>query len=345
MRKYIIIISLIALLFALGACGKSKEQSKTMQQIQETEGVPVRIQTVDTETFVQQLRYNASLSGKQESTAQSDLSEVVSQIHAKVGDRVSKGQLILSFPTTAPAAQYEQAATAFAAQQTAYQRMQRLYESGAISKQELDNVETMYKVSKANLESSESMIKVRAPISGILSALHVSQSDKVYPGKDLFTVSATDGYKAVMMVPTQDAPQIKKGSLATAEVNGEILKGRITEVGMAPDPMLRAVRVVATFNGMNRKISFGSTATVNIDVFSKPNCIVVNREHLSFENGNAYVWVAENNRSVRKEVTLGLNDQLHYEVLTGLNEGDQLIIAGMNLVSEDGLIRIMAEEE
>lgn len=345
MRKYITIISLFAMIFALSSCGKSKEESKTMQEIQNEEGIPVRIQNVSTQTFTQQLRYNASLSGKQESTAQSDLSEVVSQIHAKVGDRVSKGQLIISFPTTAPAAQYEQASTAFAAQQTAYERMQRLYEKGAVSKQELDNLETMYKVSKANLESSESMIKIRAPISGILSALHVSQSDKVYPGKDLFTVSTADGYKAVMMIPTQDAPQIKNGSLATAEVNGETLKGRISQVGMAMDPMLRAIRVEATFNGFNRNISFGSNALVNIDVFSKPNCIVVNREHLSFENGNAYLWVAENDRAIRREVTLGLNDQLHYEVLSGLNEGDQLIVAGISLVSENGLIRITAEEE
>ncbi len=345
MRKYIKLVSCIVIIFALTACGGKKEKTSTMQQIQTEEGIPVRVESVATQTFFQQQRYNATLSGKQESTAQSDLSEVVSQIHAKVGDRVSQGQLIISFPRTAAAAHYEQAVTAFAAQQTVFERMQRLYEKGAISLQELDNVETGYKVSKANLEASEAMIKVKAPISGILSALHVSQSDKVYPGKDLFTISTTDGYKAVMMIPTQDAPQIKKGAVATAQVNGETLKGSVSQVGMAMDPMLRAIRVEATFNGMNKNISFGSNALVTINVFSKPDCIVVNREHLIFENGNTFVWVVENNRAVKKEVSLGLDDQLHYEVLSGLNVGDQLIIAGNSLVSENSLVRVTVEGE
>jgi multidrug resistance efflux pump len=63
--------------------------------------------------------------------------------------------------------------------------MQRLFAQGAISQQDLDNVETQYKVSKANLEVSDKMINVRAPISGIITAMNVNRvkeliQEKIY---------------------------------------------------------------------------------------------------------------------------------------------------------------------
>ncbi len=345
MKRYIIILLTILLALSMAACGSKKTKDKSLQQIQAEEGIPVRLLEVQPQTFLHQLRYNALLSGAEESTVQSNLSEVIQSIHAKVGDRVSKGQLIVSFPSNAPAAQYEQASAAYAAQLQAYQRMERLFEKGAISRQELDNLETGLKVSKANLDASQSMIRITSPISGVITALNVNPAQKSYPGQDLFTVSSTSGYKAVIMVPDKDVASIKKGAQVTAEVNGETLSGRITEVGMAVDMYARSVRVEATFPGANRNISYGSNAKICVNVLSQPNTIVVNREHISFENSKAWVWINKDNHAYKVQIETGLNDQLRYEVLAGLEPGDELITEGTHLLSENSRIRVIAEGE
>ncbi|MDD3236369.1 MAG: efflux RND transporter periplasmic adaptor subunit, partial [Candidatus Cloacimonetes bacterium] len=193
MKKILTVIVLSTLLFA---CGKKQDNAKNMEQIQNEEGIPVRQTTVETTTFHQELIYNASLNGSEESTATAMVSDIITKINAKVGDKVSKGQIIISFPANTPAAQFEQASSAFNSINTVYERMKRLNDQGAISRQDLDNVQTQYNVSKANLESSEQMINVRAPISGIITAMMVNPSEKVYPGKELFTVVSTGGYKA-----------------------------------------------------------------------------------------------------------------------------------------------------
>jgi len=318
MRKYIYILIAVLVLLSLSACGGKQVKAKNMQQIQADQGIPVRVKTMEPETYIQQLRYNASLGGSEESTAQAMVSDIVTQIHAKVGDRVNQGQLMMRFPASTPAAQYEQASTAFAAQKQAYERMQRLFEKGAVSRQDLDNLETGYKVSKANLEASEQMIRVKAPISGVITAFHVNPSEKVYPGKDLFTVTATGGYKAILMVPDAEVSKIKKGAGVTATVNGQTIKGKISQIALALDPQTRAVRVEAIFPGLNKNISYGSNAQVDVNILSKPNCLVINREHISFENGDAWVWVNENDRAVKREIQTGLSDQLHYEVISGI---------------------------
>jgi len=139
--------------------------------------------------------------------------------------------------------------------------------------------------------------------------------------------------------------KIKKGAGVTATVNGQTIKGKISQIALALDPQTRAVRVEAIFPGLNKNISYGSNAQVDVNILSKPNCLVINREHISFENGDAWVWVNENDRAVKREIQTGLSDQLHYEVISGISVGDQLIIEGMNLLSENSLIKVIQTGE
>lgn len=339
-RQIALILLLVAVVFT-GACGKKKSSAKNMEQLRAEQGIPVRERVLEPETFVQELTYNAPLAGMEESTAQAMVGDIVIKVNAKIGDRVTKGQIIMSFPQNTPAAQYEQASTAVAAQKQVYDRMKRLFDQGAISQQDLDNVETGYKVSKANLEASEQMINVRAPISGIITAIMVQPSEKVFPGKDLFTVATSNGYKAVLMVPDTEVHKLRIGTAAKAQIGDIVLTGRVSQISMAVDQQSKAVRVEAVFPGMNKAVSYGSTARVMLNVTSKPNCIVVAREHIVFENGSAYVWVSENGRAQKREVTTGIDDQLRYEILTGLASGDKLITEGINLLSENSMIRVI----
>ncbi|MDP2173769.1 MAG: efflux RND transporter periplasmic adaptor subunit [Candidatus Cloacimonadaceae bacterium] len=338
--KRIILLALI-ILVGLFACGKKQSDSKNMQQIQQEQGIPVRVKAMTESTFIQELRYNAILNGIEESTAQAMVSDIVLQIHAQIGERVSKGQLIMSFPQNTPAAQYEQASTAFNAQKQVYERMQRLFAQGAISQQDLDNRENAYKVSKSNLAASEQMIKVRAPISGVITNIFVNQAEKVSHGADLFTVSGTGGYKAVLMVPDSEVKNLRVGTPATAVIGTHSLKGKISRIGLAVDPNSKAVRVEADFPGTNKNISYGSTAQVSLNVLSKANVLVVERAHIVSENESRFVWLAEGNRAKRVEIQTGLDNQLEYEVLSGISPGDALITEGINQLAENALIRVI----
>ncbi len=329
------------MLILLTACGKKKEAAKNMQQIQAEDGIPVRQKIVEATTFHQELKYNANLNGLEESTAQAMVSDIITRINAKVGDRVNKGDVIISFPANTPAAQWEQATTAFNSIKTVYERMQRLFAQGAISQQDLDNVETQYKVSKANLEASEQMINVRAPISGVITAMLVNPSEKVFPGKELFTVASTGGYKAVIMVPGAEVNKIKKGAKATATWLDTTIQGRVSSIAMAMDMNSKAFRVEVSFPGKNPKINYGITADLSIEILSKPNVFVVDREHIVYENGDAFVWLNENGKAVKRPIETGLDNSLSFEITKGLTGGENLIVEGINMLSENAKLQVI----
>jgi RND family efflux transporter MFP subunit len=326
---------------ALGGCGKKVDDAKSMDQLHSELGVPVRVIPIEKSTYRQELKYNATLSGIQESTASAMVGDVITRIRFKVGDRVQKDDIVVKFPPNTPAAQYEQAQSAFNSISAIHDRMYRLSQQGAISQQDYDNVKTQFDVSKANLQASEQMVNVCAPISGVITDIMVNVSDNVYPGQPLFTVSSTDGYKAIIMVPEGEISKVKKGSVVTATWEDISINGKVTMRALAMDPNSKAFRVEASFPGFNPKISYGVTAEIGIQILSKPNAIVVQRHHLVRENGDAFVWLAREDKAVRVPVSTGLTDQLIYELSSGLEEGDILITEGIKSLTEGAKIRII----
>lgn len=339
MRKYL--FPIICIVLILGACGKKQSDSKNIEQIQAEQGIPVRQIEIKNTVFKQELTYNAVLSGIEESTAKAMVSDIIVSINAKVGDRVKKGQTIVSFPRNTPAAQYEQANTAFNSIKQVYERMQRLHAQGAISQQDLDNAETQYKVSKSNLDASRMMIEVSAPIDGIITNVIVNPSEHVFPGADLFTVSNTNSYKAILWIPETEIKHIKQGTRATATWNEESIGGKVTQISMALDPNNKAFRVEAVFANTNRKFAPGITAEIKLDILSKSNAIVVDRQYIVSENGKRFVWVNTDGKATKREIEIGLDNQLQFEIIAGLQAGDILLTEGINQLSENSKLLVI----
>lgn len=342
MKKSILYpILALSLILLFSACGKKKDDAKSMDQLHSELGVPVRVISAEKTTFEQLLRYNAVLGGSQESTAQAMISDVVTGIKAKVGDRVQKDDIIISFPTNTPAAQYQQANSAFQSISDIHDRMQRLFEQKAISQQDYENVRTQYLVAKANLASSEQMIYARAPISGVITDIKVSLSEHVYPGQELFTIAAISGYQATVMIPETEINKVKPGSRVTANWEGNSMQGRISTIALAMDTATKAFRAEAEFSGKSPKVPYGVTAEIAVEVLRKPQVFVMQRHHLVRENGDYYLWLAKDGLATRVLVEVGLTNQLEYEIVSGLAEQDTIITEGIKSLTEGAKIRII----
>ncbi len=340
MKNILITLLTLLMIMILSGCGK-KAISKNMEQIQKEEGIPVRITEIQPTTYVQTNTYNATLSGIEESVVKSMVGDVVVKINAKVGDYVKKDQIIVTFPQDTPGAQYIQASTAYQNAKTTFERMQRLFAQGAISQQDMDNVATAYRVSEANLNTSKNMINVRAPFSGYVTSLYINVGDQVNPGADLFTISNTSRYKAVIWIPDSEIQSMKKGLKAVARWNEEELTGTLSSIAMAMDQNKKAFRAEVVFNSKTKYVASGITVEIQINTITIPNTIVVDRNTLSEADNKLYAWIVNNNKAVKKEVQPGHNNGIEYEIKSGLNSGDMLITEGISMVYEGCLVKIM----
>jgi membrane fusion protein, multidrug efflux system len=337
---FIFVILSVVMLLALG-CGKKTAGGKNMEQIQKEEGIPVRVAEIKKVTYAETLTYNAVMSGIEEATVTSMAGDVITNIKVKVGDHVNKDQVIMTFPIDTPAAGYQQANSAYLNAKVTYERMQRLFAQGAISQQDMDNVETGFKVAMANFNASASMINVKAPINGYVTNLFVNVGDKVNPGEELFTVSNTSRYKAVIWIPDSEINRVKKGQKATAKWNDVSFNGAVSSVALAMDQGRKAFRAEIVFKDKTRYMASGVTVEISIDTMSIPNTIVIDRSNMVENEGRFYLWVVENDKAVKREITVGSNNGIRYQVTDGLSVGDKLIVEGMSMVYESALVKVI----
>jgi membrane fusion protein (multidrug efflux system) len=329
----------------LSSCGSQQKEAKSMEQIYSEEGVPVKTEKIELTNFADRRDFNGALSGIEESSAYAVISDKVDRVYSKVGDFVKKDDIVLSFPTDNPTAQYYQAKVSFENADASYKRMEGLFETGGISQQELDNARTSFQVAQANWDGVQQAVLVRAPISGVLTKVNVRESDNVQRDDELFTVSRIDTLKAKIWVSDKDIRSFKKGLPAYATWNGVEISGKVVQVDMSVNQETQAFGVTVELENPDKIPLTGVVAVVNVDLHSNPQAVVVERKNVLGEGEKTYVFVADGGVARKKLVVLGYSHGLDVEVLEGLAPGDELIVEGQMHLQDGAKIRIMGATE
>ncbi len=340
-KKAIFLIAGLVLTFGVYSCSEKKEAQKSIEQIRKEEGVSVKVHSVEKSSFVKELSFFSTLRGYEESTKGSAVGDRVLSIRGKVGSSVSQGQVIVTFPSNNPAIGYTQAKIALENSKKTYERMSKLILSGETSQQNVDNIRTQYEVDKRNLESLEQMINIEAPISGIITEIHVKEGDHVVSGDPLFTVAKLNKMIAKVWASEKEAMLIKNGMTSTVIMGGKEFKGTVNLIPLAMDSKTRAFGVEIMLDNGKRELKSGVTVEAKIKVYENPDAIVIPRKLVFSESGKSFVYIDNNGQATRRDVTLGIESGINIEIKSGLNVGDKLITEGQSLLSEGTKIKVI----
>ena len=339
-----LLILAFAFTCVLVGCGGGETESRSMEQIHAEEGVPVRVEMVKLEPFTIAHTFSGVLTAELESGANAMISDAVEHIYFKVGDRVKKGDVVLTFPTDNPAAQYFQAKVSYENASVSLERMETLYKEGGISKHDVDNVRTQFEVAKANWDAAQQAVRVRAPISGVITQLNVQESDNVEPGEVLFKVSQAGRLKARLWVPEDQIFDLAVGQDATATWGRATLDGRVTQADMSLNSKKQAFGVMVEFENPDFEVLSGVNAEIAVFAPTGSDAVVVSRRSVMREDSGHYVYVAEGSVARKRDVTIGRAQGLDVEIVAGLEPGDVLITEGQMLLEEGAKINIVEEK-
>lgn len=340
MKRKTIAAVLIGLVLTAAGCGSDVE-TRNMEQIYADEGVPVTTKTVAPTLFSSFVVHKSVLTGVHESSAYAAVSDKIARVHYKVGDFVEKDAIVVSFPTDSPTAQYHQAKASYDNAKALYGRMESYYEAGGLSRQEFENAEASFEVAKANWDAIRQSVKVKAPISGIITRINVRESDNVRKDDELFAVSQVDRLKAKLWVSDKQIADIRKGVSASARWNGYTLEGSVVEVDMSMNQQHKAFGVVAEFENPGTLVKYGVTADIEIETYQNVNAIVVETKDILTDESGKSVFVAVDGVARKKPVSLGKSSGIEFEILSGLVEGDELITEGQMHLEDGKKIRLI----
>lgn len=337
-----ILLSILTVLFIQG-CSRNSEKAKTLEEIYKEEGFPVKVATIEKQAYASSYSASAVLTGIQESTAHALVGDQVDQILHKVGDYINKNEIVITFPTNNPSAKYMQAKVNVEHMQTTRERMKTLYESGGISRQEYDNVAAQCQVAEANWDAAQQAVKVRAPISGILTRVDVQISDNVDPGDALFTVAQTKQLKAQLWISENQINAIHKGDKAKAFWNGIEIQGHVSQVDISLNSDMQAFGVQVEFDNSEQVIRAGINAEIHILSSDGQSVLLTARNNL-VKTGNTYfAYKYVDGKAVKQVVKVGRTLDTDIEIIQGLSVGDTLITEGVTFVDDGQYVRIVNE--
>lgn len=336
------LVILPIMFFALvNGCGGDEEQAKSMDQIQQEEGMPVRVETIEYKPFEKYMNYFAKLAGIKEATKGAPIGGKIEKINFRVGDFVEEGQIVVEFPSDESASVYEQARATYENSKKIYERSKALLEVGEISQANFDGVEAQYLVHKRNYEVARKLIFVEAPFSGNIVDIKVNVGDNVKSETSLFTVAQLHKMRAKIWVTEKEIGFIKKGMEAEMEFGEKIYKGRIAEVSMAIDPYKQAIFAEVEFDNSNKELKSGVTVEVKVLIYKNPKAIIIPRNLVMEDENGSYVFVEKDGKAEKRYISNGQESGIYYEISKGLDAGDKLITHGGSQLTDGAKVKVI----
>lgn len=345
--KKIYLITLISLLLIVASCAKEEavaNEDTSVEALQNAQGIPVKITNIEKQDITQWDEYSGTLSGFEEVSVFGMLGDNYKKVKIEVGDLVKKGDILAEFSTDFPGANYNQAKIGYETTEKTHKRMKKVFESGGISQQQLDEVEAQYKISKENFNSTKQLVKVISPTSGVIVSVNFDTGSKNDPKRPLCTINKTGKLKTNIFIEEEKIAAYKRDQKVRVVWNGRKDKefvGIINKISMSSNPKMRGFSIEILIDNKDEELMPGIFVYVYTPHFTKEDIIVVPRESIFKENGKDYVYVANSENAKKKEITLGKNIGNQIEILKGLAPGDKLISEGRALLKEGSKIKIV----
>ncbi|MBC8015967.1 MAG: efflux RND transporter periplasmic adaptor subunit [Sporomusaceae bacterium] len=247
---------------------------------------------------------------------------------------------------------------------TNYERYQTLFNQGAISKEALDNAEKQVTAARASLdawskqmasgnaaavlskravsEKAQSTIDalqnqkndliLRAPRNGIIGFRQAEVGAMAQAGQKLLSVVDNSSIFVDCSVSEQDIGQITLGMTASISVEslGKFYTGKIIYISPAMDPKTQTFTVRLALDDPDNRIKAGMFAKTNITVTLRLQTLLLPKEAVLSMNGSDRIFVVDGASKVtERTVKLGLRNDKSVEILSGMNEGEQVAVSNL----------------
>jgi len=186
---------------------------------------------------------------------------------------------------------------------------------------------------------------VVSTVSGTILQAPFSIGDTLTTQSPVYTVGDLSSLLVETFVPERFVSSVKQGMRAQLRLEaiiGETFNAEVIEINPVIDPASRTLRIRLRFLTPDSRIKAGMFATISLVTNSKVNIPVIQRTSVINTYGSWIVFtIDENNIARRREVTLGIDNEEFFEILSGLSLGENVVSAGQNFLSEGDLVRVL----
>ncbi|HTS66680.1 MAG TPA: efflux RND transporter periplasmic adaptor subunit [Candidatus Acidoferrales bacterium] len=254
------------------------------------------------------------------------------------------------------------------------QRWDNLQKKGVVSKQENDTYQAQWAAQQANVEALNKALAaarsnvaaaeanvarlnqlktyqtVRAPFDGVITVRNIDTGALVNEGNTLlFRIAQTGTLRVYVNLPQSEADSVRVGQRATltvAELPGRKFAGTVTRTSNALDPASRTLLTEVQADNVGGQLLPGMYADVDLSVPRQNPPLLIPGDTLVVRSDGPQVAVIGQDDVVHfTRIQLGRDYGDHLEVLSGLEDGERLVVNPSDAVREGGKVKPVAAEK
>ena len=313
----------------VAGCGNGNSSSTTAEQQTAQERIAsVSVMAVTAKDVPQEDVYTSTVEAYATNNIAPQSPSRIQKIYVEVGDFVRAGQIVAKMDDVS----LNQTRLSMTNDSLEYHRLKGLYEEGGVSKSDLDAMELKYNVTRSQYENILENTILRSPISGVISARNYDRGD-MYTGNPIYVVEQITPVKLLVGISEADYTKVKKNDSVEITVDaipGRTFAGRISRIYPTIDAATHTFTAEVNVANGERLLRPGMYARVTVN-FGSNHSIVVPDDCVVKQQGSGVrsVFVLQADNTVKEVVvTLGRHFGTEYEILSGVAEGDKVVVKG-----------------
>ena len=326
MKKYSLIhfVPLLAVALLASCAGQGTSEQTNSESSQKKN---VRVETVQMVPVDQISTFTASVEANQVNNIAPATGGRIRDIFVDVSSTVRRGEAV----ATMDDARFEQQQTQVATLRRDFERYEELFAVGGISRQQLDQARTQLEVAETALKNLEENTTLVSPVSGVVTARNYDPGDvamqlpilsieNINPVKVMVNVSETYWSRVVKGMPVE---------VQADALGSETFSGKVSIIYPTIDPVSHTFPVEITVPNADLRLRPGMFARVKMNFGTRERPLLSDKAVLKQVGSNdRYVFVVKDGVAFYTLVQLGVRINDKYEIVSGLNDGDRVIVEG-----------------
>lgn len=267
-------------------------------------------------------------------------------ISVNEGERVSKGQLLMSIDSKIVSNQIDEVKSRLGLAETVYKKQEKLWEQKIGSEIQYLEAKNNYESLKQNLETLQAqlaMYAVKAPFDGVVDEVLPKEGEMASPAMPAFRLINTNNVYIKADVTERYLGKIKAGDsvAVTFPSIGQTLHTSIERIGNFINPNNRTFKVRLSMKNSGDALKPNLLGELKIRDYVNPSAVVIPTSLLQQSpSGEEFVYVANGTTAVRTVVKSGLSYGDQSEIVSGLDGTEMLVVKGARAIKDGETIVI-----
>ena len=324
------------------------------QSLAQNETIPVITATAVQQEFSDVVEALGTLKANNSVTITSTVTELVTEVHFTDGQRVKKGDLLVSMDTSDELALLQEEQARLGEAKRLVKRLKPLTAQNATSKSALDAQKSIVSVAEARIKGIQSQIDkrlIKAPFDGLVGFSDISVGTLAQPGFELATIDDDTTMKMDFSVPERHLSYLIKGLKVEAQTQAfpeQKFNGEITSINSRINPVTRSVVVRAIIQNTDQLLKPGILMRIQLATQTRTS-LLIPEEAITANATEQRVFKIEHNDNITSVtetlISIGTRQAGKIEILSGLKAGDQVVIHGTLRIKSGDQVDIIADKK